>query len=163
MLEKLASSGYAHQLMLSVVLYLLIGLVVVRSALFLMRRLATTPRVLIVDDVITAGTAIRESIGIIRAAGGEALGVPVRHGVGSHDAHAGRLVHLSRGGPGPHRQPAFALCRYQVCKRTVCTGVCHHLRYAIDWAALLQCIRTQTKSQRPLCSGDSAFCKSCIG
>ena len=47
-LEKLASSGYAHQLMLSVLLYLLIGLVVVRSALFLMRRLATTPRVLIV-------------------------------------------------------------------------------------------------------------------
>ena len=32
-------------------------------------------RVLIVDDVITAGTAIRESIGIIRAAGGEPAGV----------------------------------------------------------------------------------------
>ncbi|HBD18792.1 MAG TPA: orotate phosphoribosyltransferase [Arenimonas sp.] len=32
-------------------------------------------RVLIVDDVITAGTAIRESIGIIRAAGGEPCGV----------------------------------------------------------------------------------------
>jgi orotate phosphoribosyltransferase len=32
-------------------------------------------RVLIVDDVITAGTAIRESIGIIRTAGAEAAGV----------------------------------------------------------------------------------------
>jgi orotate phosphoribosyltransferase len=32
-------------------------------------------RVLIVDDVITAGTAIRESIGIIRAAGAEPAGV----------------------------------------------------------------------------------------
>ncbi|KFN49589.1 orotate phosphoribosyltransferase [Arenimonas composti] len=32
-------------------------------------------RVLIVDDVITAGTAIRESIAIIRAAGGEPCGV----------------------------------------------------------------------------------------
>jgi orotate phosphoribosyltransferase len=32
-------------------------------------------RILIVDDVITAGTAIRESIGIIRAAGAAACGV----------------------------------------------------------------------------------------
>jgi orotate phosphoribosyltransferase len=32
-------------------------------------------RVLIIDDVITAGTAIRESIEIIRAAGGEPIGV----------------------------------------------------------------------------------------
>ncbi|NGX17604.1 orotate phosphoribosyltransferase [Wenzhouxiangella sp. XN24] len=32
-------------------------------------------RVLIIDDVITAGTAIRESIGIIRAAGAEPCGV----------------------------------------------------------------------------------------
>ncbi|HUG97865.1 MAG TPA: orotate phosphoribosyltransferase [Gammaproteobacteria bacterium] len=32
-------------------------------------------RVLIVDDVITAGTAIRESVGIIRAAGAAACGV----------------------------------------------------------------------------------------
>lgn len=37
------------------------------------RRLAG--RVLIIDDVITAGTAIRESIGIIRAAGAEPAGV----------------------------------------------------------------------------------------
>ncbi|MGK0673809.1 MAG: orotate phosphoribosyltransferase [Halothiobacillaceae bacterium] len=34
-------------------------------------------RVLIVDDVITAGTAIRESLGIIRAAGAQAVGVVV--------------------------------------------------------------------------------------
>jgi orotate phosphoribosyltransferase len=34
-----------------------------------------TGRVLIVDDVITAGTAIRESIDIIRAAGGTPVGV----------------------------------------------------------------------------------------
>jgi orotate phosphoribosyltransferase len=32
-------------------------------------------RVLIVDDVITAGTAIREAVDIIRAAGGEPMGV----------------------------------------------------------------------------------------
>lgn len=36
-----------------------------------------TGKVLIVDDVITAGTAIRESIGIIRAAGGRPAGVLV--------------------------------------------------------------------------------------
>lgn len=36
-----------------------------------------TGKVLIVDDVITAGTAIRESIGIIRAAGGLPAGVLV--------------------------------------------------------------------------------------
>lgn len=34
-------------------------------------------RVLIVDDVITAGTAIRESIGLIEAAGGEVAGAVV--------------------------------------------------------------------------------------
>jgi orotate phosphoribosyltransferase len=34
-------------------------------------------RVLIVDDVITAGTAIRESVDIIRAAGGQAAGVVI--------------------------------------------------------------------------------------
>ena len=34
-------------------------------------------RVLIVDDVITAGTAIRESLAIIRAAGAQAVGVAV--------------------------------------------------------------------------------------
>ena len=34
-------------------------------------------RVLIVDDVITAGTAVRESLGLIRAAGAEAAGVLV--------------------------------------------------------------------------------------
>jgi orotate phosphoribosyltransferase len=36
-----------------------------------------TGKVLIVDDVITAGTAIRESIAIIRAAGGRPAGVLV--------------------------------------------------------------------------------------
>lgn len=36
---------------------------------------AMSGRVLIVDDVITAGTAIRESIGIIEAAGGSPCGV----------------------------------------------------------------------------------------
>jgi orotate phosphoribosyltransferase len=34
-------------------------------------------RVLIVDDVITAGTAIREALGIIRAAGGTPAGIVV--------------------------------------------------------------------------------------
>ena len=36
-----------------------------------------TGRVLIVDDVITAGTAVRESLGLIRAAGAEVAGVLV--------------------------------------------------------------------------------------
>ena len=34
-------------------------------------------RVLIVDDVITAGTAVREAIGLIRAGGGEPCGVAI--------------------------------------------------------------------------------------
>ena len=34
-------------------------------------------RVLIVDDVITAGTAIREAVGMIRAAGAEPVGVAI--------------------------------------------------------------------------------------
>jgi len=38
---------------------------------------ALTGRVLIVDDVITAGTAVRESLEIIRAAGATAVGVAV--------------------------------------------------------------------------------------
>jgi len=32
-------------------------------------------RVLIVDDVVTAGTAVRESLGVIRAAGAQPVGV----------------------------------------------------------------------------------------
>jgi orotate phosphoribosyltransferase len=36
---------------------------------------AVAGRVLIVDDVISAGTAVRESIGIIKAAGGEPCGI----------------------------------------------------------------------------------------
>lgn len=36
-----------------------------------------TGRVLIIDDVITAGTAIRESLGLIKAAGATAVGVGV--------------------------------------------------------------------------------------
>jgi orotate phosphoribosyltransferase len=48
-------------------------------------------RVLIVDDVITAGTAVRESLGLIRAAGAEVAGVLValdrqERGQGSHSA-----------------------------------------------------------------------------
>ena len=34
-------------------------------------------RVLIVDDVITAGTAIREALGLIRDAGGETAGIVI--------------------------------------------------------------------------------------
>ncbi|MGH8312749.1 MAG: phosphoribosyltransferase family protein, partial [Gammaproteobacteria bacterium] len=34
-------------------------------------------RVLIVDDVITAGTAVRESLGLIRAAGATAVGLAI--------------------------------------------------------------------------------------
>ena len=41
-------------------------------------------RVLIVDDVITAGTAIREALGIIRAAGGTPAGIVVEAEQGAH-------------------------------------------------------------------------------
>ena len=47
-LKQLSQAGYAGQLMLSVTAYLLVGLVVVRGSIFAMRRMATTPRVLIV-------------------------------------------------------------------------------------------------------------------
>jgi len=47
-LQNIADGGYAGQLMRSVIVYLLVGLVLVRGAMFLMRRMATTPRVLIV-------------------------------------------------------------------------------------------------------------------
>lgn len=50
-----------------------------------------TGRVLIVDDVITAGTAVRESLGLIRAAGASVVGVLValdrqERGQGAHSA-----------------------------------------------------------------------------
>ncbi|MEY4563791.1 MAG: hypothetical protein RLZZ618_3068 [Pseudomonadota bacterium] len=48
LLQNIADTGYAANLMTSVVVYLLIGLVVVRGALMLAARLAATPRVLIV-------------------------------------------------------------------------------------------------------------------
>ncbi|MEO8152848.1 MAG: TIGR03013 family XrtA/PEP-CTERM system glycosyltransferase [Rhizobacter sp.] len=46
--ESMADGSYAGKLMMSALMYLLVGLVVVRGAIFLMRRLATTPRVLII-------------------------------------------------------------------------------------------------------------------
>jgi sugar transferase (PEP-CTERM system associated) len=47
-LQNVANNDYASQLVRSIVLYLLVGLVLVRGAMFLMLRMATTPRVLIV-------------------------------------------------------------------------------------------------------------------
>jgi sugar transferase (PEP-CTERM system associated) len=47
-IESFAETDYAVKLMMSVLVYMLVGLVVVRGAMFLMRRLATTPRVLII-------------------------------------------------------------------------------------------------------------------
>ena len=41
------------------------------------RRAAGRPEVLIVDDVITAGTAIREALGLIQAGGGRVAGIVV--------------------------------------------------------------------------------------
>ena len=41
------------------------------------RRAPVAGRVLIIDDVITAGTAIRESIGIIRSRGAEVAGIVI--------------------------------------------------------------------------------------
>jgi sugar transferase (PEP-CTERM system associated) len=47
-LQYIANGEYAGQLMRTVIVYLLVGLVLVRGSMFLMRRMATTPRVLIV-------------------------------------------------------------------------------------------------------------------
>ncbi len=47
-LKYVATGVYAGELMRSVIIYLLIGLVLVRGGMFLMRRMVTTPRVLIV-------------------------------------------------------------------------------------------------------------------
>ena len=57
-------------------------------------------RVLIVDDVITAGTAIRESVEIIRRAGGEPSGVLIaldRQERGAGEASAVQEVEQSYG------------------------------------------------------------------
>jgi len=57
-------------------------------------------RVLIVDDVITAGTAIRESVDVIRAAGGEPAGVLIaldRQERGSGTASAVQEVEANYG------------------------------------------------------------------
>ena len=66
----------------------------------------STGRVLIVDDVITAGTAVRESIGLIRAAGATPAGVVLaldrqERGQGPHVRGAGdpdRVQHPGRHG-----------------------------------------------------------------
>jgi sugar transferase (PEP-CTERM system associated) len=47
-LQNIANGGFAGALMLLVIAYLLVGLVLVRGAIFLAQRWATTPRVLIV-------------------------------------------------------------------------------------------------------------------
>jgi orotate phosphoribosyltransferase len=59
-------------------------------------------RVLIIDDVITAGTAIREAVDIIRAAGGEPTGVVLaldRQEKGQGDQSAVQEVEESLGLP----------------------------------------------------------------
>ncbi len=63
-------------------------------------------RVLIVDDVITAGTAIRESVEIIRRAGGEPAGVLIaldRQEKGTGET-LGRAGSASRASPMPRGQ-----------------------------------------------------------
>ena len=75
MLKQLAEGDYAYHLMLSAVLYLLAGLVVVRGALFLARRMAATPRVLIVgtgaeaqsvaSDLMTLKRVERQVVGFV--------------------------------------------------------------------------------------------------
>jgi sugar transferase (PEP-CTERM system associated) len=49
-LDSIANGGYAVQIMTSAVLYLLVGLVLVRGAMYLMSRMATIPKVLIVGN-----------------------------------------------------------------------------------------------------------------
>lgn len=59
-------------------------------------------RVLIVDDVITAGTAVRESLGLIRAAGAEVAGVLValdRQERGQREASATEELAREHGAP----------------------------------------------------------------
>jgi sugar transferase (PEP-CTERM system associated) len=73
MLEYTANGAYAGQLMRSVLVYLVIGLVLVRGAMFVMRKMATTPRVLIVGtgpeaqsvakDLLTLKRIEREVVG----------------------------------------------------------------------------------------------------
>lgn len=59
-----------------------------------------TGRVLIIDDVISAGTSVKESIGIIRAAGAEAAGVVIaldRQERGASELSAAQEVKLEYG------------------------------------------------------------------
>ena len=70
---------------------------------------AVSGRVLIVDDVITAGTAIRESVEIIRHAGGEPAGVLIaldrqEKGTGETSAVQEAAAELRRPGR-QHHQP----------------------------------------------------------
>jgi sugar transferase (PEP-CTERM system associated) len=53
-LQYTEDGDYAGQLMRAVIVYLLVGLVLVRGGMFLMRRMATTPKVLIVGTGIEA-------------------------------------------------------------------------------------------------------------
>jgi sugar transferase (PEP-CTERM system associated) len=74
-LQNIAEGGKAGPLMLSVVIYLLVGLVFVRGAMIAMRRLATTPRVLIVGtgpeaqsvatDLMTLKRVERDVVGFV--------------------------------------------------------------------------------------------------
>ena len=59
-------------------------------------------RVLIIDDVISAGTSVRESVAMIRAAGGEAAGVAIaldRQERGLSELSAAQEVHRDYGIP----------------------------------------------------------------
>jgi orotate phosphoribosyltransferase len=59
-------------------------------------------KVLIIDDVMTAGTAIREAIDIIKAAGGEPAGVIIaldRQERGAHELSAVQEVEKNYGIP----------------------------------------------------------------
>jgi len=49
-LDSIGNGNYAVQIMTSAVLYLLVGLILVRGAMYLMRRVATVPKVLIVGN-----------------------------------------------------------------------------------------------------------------
>jgi hypothetical protein len=73
------------------------------------RRAGWPAAVLIVDDVISAGTSVRESVELIRAAGADAL--RRGHRPGSHGTGPGRTFRRAGGQPGlwhsgdRHRQP----------------------------------------------------------
>jgi orotate phosphoribosyltransferase len=88
-------------------------------------------RVLILDDVITAGTAIREAIDIIGAAGGQPAGIVIaldRQERGAHEKSAVQEVRESLG------LPVFSILRLE--------DLVEHLETSEEYGAFLPTVRS---------------------